>query len=314
MGLAHTRRLAMHPQAHLCGFYDLQVGAAQELRDRFAESALVYETFDEACSAKADAIIIATPTGCHHQQISAAVRAGRHTLAEKPLASTRAEIESLVDLADGHPHLHCVLGYQRRFWHNYRFLREQLTSEKWGQVRSVTFVNTERWEAEIAGTWRDDPDTNFGGFAGDAGSHKIDALMYVTGLQPQELFAVTHNSRSHVPVVASVTGHLSGDIPFTMVFTGNAHNYHEELLIHCDEADVILRNGDVFVAQQNHLQQIPIPANESGPQSTLNPVSGLIQLLSEPMTNPAPFSAALPVFDITNAILESAWQGQPVTL
>lgn len=306
MGLAHTRRLAADVRSQLTGFYDSDTGAAMRLRDQFAPHAAVFETFNEALADDIDAVVIATPTTFHCDQITSALTSGRHVLAEKPLAGTRSEIVQLIELCNAHPHLHCVLGYQRRFWRNYQFLKEELASGRWGALRTVTFVNCERWEADIAGTWRDDTNLNFGGFLGDAGSHKLDALMYVTDLQPERLSAVTHQSHSQVEIIASVTGTLKGNIPLTLSFVGNAHSYHEELRVHSENADLILRDDQVLIAQKNNLQTIDLPAEESGPLSITNPVSGLLDLLNGTTTNPAPLACALAVFDATTSILRSA--------
>jgi predicted dehydrogenase len=46
------------------------------------------------------AVAIATPTATHFELASAALRAGKHVLVEKPLASSVAEGEQLVELAD----------------------------------------------------------------------------------------------------------------------------------------------------------------------------------------------------------------------
>lgn len=314
MGDAHSRRLANDDRAQLIGLYDADESAAIKLRNQFANDATVFASIDQALAAEADAVVIATPTDCHHDQVSAALSAGRHVLAEKPLAGTRSEIVRILKVAEAHPHLHCVLGYQRRFWRNDRYLREELSSGKRGRLRAVTCVICERWEAGIVGTWRDDPAVNYGGFLGDAGSHKIDAMMYVTGLQPRRLYAESQRSRSQVEIMTSVTGTLQGDLPLTMTFIGNAHSYYEELLLHCDAADLILRDERVLIAQNNDVRPVDLPANQSGDRSVANPITGFLDVLNGITSNPAPFSCALPVFDVTAAILQSARDGQPVEL
>jgi len=314
MGEAHAHLLQEDKRAHVIGFFDESESTAIRLRDQCSSDATVFGSFEEALASDSDAVVIATPTGCHHDQIAVALSAGRHVLAEKPLAQGRQEIVNLIRMTESHPQLHCVLGYQRRFWKNHRFLRDEVQSGKWGKVRSVTFVNNEHWEAGIGRTWRDDPSMNFGGFLGDAGSHKIDALMYITGRQPDRLFAMTQNSGSRVEIIASVTGTLDGGIPLTLAFTGNAHSYYEELLIHCDDADLILRDDRVLIARENVVEPVELPIDQSGPLSTANPVSGLLDILSGVATNPSPFLCALPVFDVTAAILRSARDGQSLRL
>jgi predicted dehydrogenase len=49
---------------------------------------------------RADAVAIATPAATHYEIASAALRAGRHVLIEKPMADNLAHARELVDLAD----------------------------------------------------------------------------------------------------------------------------------------------------------------------------------------------------------------------
>ena len=50
--------------------------------------------------ARADAVIVATPTAFHHGLAWQALEAGRHVLVEKPIAATLAEADDLIALAD----------------------------------------------------------------------------------------------------------------------------------------------------------------------------------------------------------------------
>lgn len=304
MGLAHSHRLAEDDRSTIVGFYDPDEAAARRLRDDFAPDAVVCESLDELLdSTDADAAVIATPTSSHYQQIHAVAERGWHVLCEKPLADTRERIVELTELAKS-SELQFMLGYQRRCWTVYRRLRDEIQSGRHGRVRAVTSHNCERWQQTIDGTWRDDPAMNSGGFLNDAGSHKIDVLFFVTGLQPREVFAISDHCESRVPIVSSVIGRLEGDVPLTMTFTGHASSFHEGLYIHCEHADLIVRDWRLWIGRDNEVEEIELPASETGPQSVRNPVSEFLELLNGG-ENPAPFECALPVFDFTTAMLES---------
>src|SRR4051794_12598481 len=60
-----------------------------------------------------DAVWVASPTCLHHVQVLAALRAGKHVLAEKPLATTSAEAWSLVEAAE-QSGVTLATGYQAR--------------------------------------------------------------------------------------------------------------------------------------------------------------------------------------------------------
>ena len=302
MGRLHSERLHADGRARvvaLCDQAELR-DTAVRLRDELAPGARVYCDFDElAARADIDAVVICTPTTLHLSQVLACRDRGWHVLCEKPLAGTRADILRIIDEATrGGPLL--SIGYQRRYWTAYRTLRREVHSGRWGPVRAVTSVNAERWQQTIAGTWRDDPAINWAGFIGDAGSHKIDALFYVTGLRPLEVFAATDLCGSRVEVVASVTARLAGGVPLSMSFVGNSESFNEDLHIHCAEADLKLRDCVLTVTRDG----VPQPIEPFEPHS--DPDAGFIDLLTGCSQNVAPPQCALPVFDFTAAVLESS--------
>ena len=311
MGLAHAQRLARDARSTLVGFYDSNRETAKQLRDRLAPDAPVFESAEDAfAQSTADAAVICTPTSVHAAQVRAAAEHDLHVLCEKPLAATRDEIISLIDLSQGRSNLHFMLGYQRRFWSICRRMKQEVASSQWGNVVGVTAVNTERWQQTIAGTWRDDPEINYGGYLGDAGSHRLDNLFYVTALRLGELSARSTKAGSNVEIVTLVNGELLDDsdreVPFSLSFVGNSSTFHEELFIHCEKADLIMRDFQLFIGRDDQVKPIDLPPEESGRQSTLNPVTGFLDLVTGAEKNISPFECALPVFDMTTAILESA--------
>jgi len=311
MGLAHAERLAGDSRSALAGFFDADREAAMQLRDQVAAGAPVFDSAEDAfAQANADAAVICTPTSVHAAQVRYAARHDLHVLCEKPLAATRDEIIGLIDLSQSLSYLHFMLGYQRRFWAIYRRMKEEIESGQWGNIVSVTAVNSERWQQTIAGTWRDDPDINYGGYLGDAGSHRLDGLFYVTGLGLGNFSARSTKAGSNVEIVTLVNGELLDDgdrvVPFSLSFMGNANSFHEELFIHCEKADLIIRDFQFFIGRDNNVELINLPAEHSGRESTDNPITGFLDLVTGVADNISPLECALPVFDMTTAILDAA--------
>jgi predicted dehydrogenase len=230
-------------------------------------------------------------------------------LCEKPLANTRENIEELVRrAANGAPTL--SVAYQRRYSSVYRTLRRELLSGRWGAIRAVAALLVEDWQSTIGGTWRDDPAHNRGGFVGDAGSHKIDAVFYVTALKALEVFAHCDCCGSQVEITATVCGRLEGGVALGMTFCGHAHHFGEDFHVTCEKADLLVREGRLWMAREDKIE--PFPDSEMEPES--NPVSGFIDALEGKQPNVAPPDCALPVFDLTQAILESSRTNGPIRL
>ncbi len=306
IGRLHAERLSRDDRAKLVAFCDPVRETAVEFLDRYQSGAAVYTDFGELPDDESlDAVVLCTPTLLHYEQVSTCWKRGWHVLCEKPLAESRAHIKDLIAAADaGGPLL--SIAYQRRHWAIYETLRRELQSGAWGPLRTITLDMAERWQPTIGGRWRDDPRHNPGGFLSDAGSHKVDLLFYLTGLVPEEVFAVSENHGSRVDIVTSIVGRLSGGVTLSMNFIGNSEHWHEELHVYCERADFIVRDSRLWRAEANELHEIAITDTCSDPDRRF------LDCLTQGVENPAPAECALPVSDFTDAVLRSAKTGQVV--
>jgi predicted dehydrogenase len=94
-GRIHALKAAASARARLIGVYDLD---AERARAVGWEAGVPPMDF-AALLAASDAIVVSAPAEAHHDLAAAAIRAGRHVLIEKPIASTLAEAEDLAALA-----------------------------------------------------------------------------------------------------------------------------------------------------------------------------------------------------------------------
>ena len=308
IGRLHAERIVADGRARIVALCDpLPVNAAR-LRDEFANDARLFTSFgDLVANCLFETAVVCTPTNQHFDQVRLLRERHVHVLCEKPLADSRERIVQLIEAArTGKPAL--SIAYQRRCWSVYRTLRREVQSGRHGPVRSLTAHVSERWQQTIAGTWRDDPAFNPGGFIGDAGSHKIDIVFFVTGLAPREVFAHSDQRGSRVEIVTTLSARLENDVALSMNFIGDSQHFREEFQVHCAEADLICRDGAVFIARHNKVERVVDLERES------NPNAAFIDLLSGEAENFAPASVALPVWDFTQAVLESARTGRLIRL
>jgi predicted dehydrogenase len=303
MGRHHGQLLAQDRRAQITALFDPHEAAARSLATDLAPSAAVCRSLDELWQrADVDAVVLCTPTREHFAQASTALARGWHLLCEKPLATTADDIRSLIVLGQqartrGQQF---SVGYQRRHWSTFRTLRREVQSGRWGRVRSISVHCVEHWQPTIAGTWRDDPAQNPGGFVGDAGSHKLDILFYIAGLPPREVFARSWSRGSRVEIVTHAAAVFGDDVPVTLSLIGDAQHLSEDWHFHCAEADLILREDRLLIARHNRVE--PVPANE--PQS--EPVPSFLDTICDGAAELAPPECAEPVFQLTQALLESS--------
>ncbi|HTI00478.1 MAG TPA: Gfo/Idh/MocA family oxidoreductase [Acidisoma sp.] len=109
-GRFHALKAAASPQAQLVGVYDRDPERARTVGWEAGAPPL---PFAELIAAS-DAIIIAAPAEAHYELAAQAIRAGRHVLIEKPIASTLEEADSLAALAAEH-NVVLQVGHLERF-------------------------------------------------------------------------------------------------------------------------------------------------------------------------------------------------------
>ena len=94
----HIPEYAAHPAARLTGYYDLNQERAQALAAQWGGRA--YPTWEALLADPAiDAVSICAANTAHAELTIAALRAGKHVLCEKPMATTLADCEAMVAAA-----------------------------------------------------------------------------------------------------------------------------------------------------------------------------------------------------------------------
>ena len=306
----HAQRMHADGRARWSVLFDPSPEAARGMQAEFAPEAHISPTINDLLSRQdIDAVVICTPTHLHFEQVRACRERGWPVLCEKPLADTRERIEQLIsETAAGGPLL--AVAYQRRYQTAYRTLRREVQSGRWGRVLAVASHNCEHWEQlqALPNTWRNDPRQNPGGYIGDAGSHKLDIIFYITGLRPEEVFAHSSQSGRQVEIITTVSARLTGGVPLGMTFLGNAHHFAEFLHIVCERADFKLVDNDLFIGRDNKLE----PLTNLEPES--NPITAFLDCLLDGAINTAPAECARPVFQFTRGVLESSKSGAAVRM
>ncbi|MCC7492963.1 MAG: Gfo/Idh/MocA family oxidoreductase [Fimbriimonadaceae bacterium] len=186
-----------------------------------------------------DAVVISTPHTLHYQQILDSFAAGCHVLTEKPMCCSVAEARELLARRDALGK-HLQIGYQRHFLGGYRWVRQQIASGAAGAVRFVTAWQAQDWlSGQLAkgGTWRIAAGLSGGGQLNDSGSHLVDIILWMTGLQPTAVSAAVDHRGQEVDILSAVTAECDGGAIASLSVIGESVlPFGEQIVIWCDHA------------------------------------------------------------------------------
>ncbi len=140
--------------------------------------------FDDLLNdAELDAIVVATPVHLHHELAKKSLLAGKHTFIEKPMASSSAECEELVQLAAKN-NLILMVGHTFIYSTPVRKIKEIVAS---GDIGDVQYISSRRlnlglFQKDINVTW-------------DLAPHDIAIILYLIGKPPA---SVNCQGKAHV--------------------------------------------------------------------------------------------------------------------
>ena len=122
-----------------------------------------------------DLVVIASPTGDHVEHVLRSLEAGVHVLVDKPLATSAADAQHLVDAADGR-----LTVFQNRRWDPEQLaLVDLLARGALGDVHRFE-RRWERFRPQPQDRWKEN-DVDAGGLLLDLGAHLVDSAVQLFG-------------------------------------------------------------------------------------------------------------------------------------
>lgn len=251
MGSLHARTLRSSRQATLCAVVDRSQSAADTAAAEFGVPA--YTDLAQAIEeTRPDAAIIATPDPFHREPVETAIEAGLAVLIEKPLATTTADAEAIVELATQRG-TRLMTGHIGRFYPRYVATADAVHS---GRLGKPVMVTASTWGQTALGARVSGMTNPLWHFA----IHDIDTLQWVTGGVVSEVHgAQIVESASGVSVFAA-TGTLSTGAGFHLAagwtLPGKAAP-RRDVKVHCEQGvvEATWRTDGVTVTAEDGAQE-----------------------------------------------------------
>ena len=186
IGQVHMRGIASGvPNAVIRSLADPMISPeAEQLARSIGVSQIVLNYHDVIDDPKIDAILICSPTDLHAKISIEAIHAGKHVFCEKPVDHELARIAQVESaLKSSGKNLKYQVGFNRRYDHNFRALRQAVLD---GKIGDVQFVRVSSRDPKV-------PHAGFvqssGGLFLDMMIHDLDMIRYLSGSEVVEVFA-----------------------------------------------------------------------------------------------------------------------------
>ena len=315
LGMAMGREFGRHDRGAVAALTDVNPDSLEEAAAELGvpEESL-YEDHGTMLEAETlDGLVITTPHALHYEQITAGLDHGLHVLCEKPMCTDLGDAKDLVDRVESSDRT-VMLGYQRHLDRSFRAARRY-----WQECdERPTFVNahvTQDWINEVEGSWKANPDLSGGGQLYDTGSHLVDSILWITGLEPRSVTAQMefHDDAERVDTQAGVTVQFENGAVATIAVSGDTPRVNEGIQIWGDDGATVVTGREWNPREYTEIDaegHITDPNGERG--SVMAKADAFIEAIEEGSEPPATVHDGLRSTAVTEAAYEAARSGERI--
>ncbi|HET6519479.1 MAG TPA: inositol 2-dehydrogenase [Geminicoccaceae bacterium] len=180
IGKIHAGNLARHEAFELRYVVDVHEPSARALADQYG--ARVTDTATALADPELEAVLIASSTDTHADLIEAAAGARKAIFCEKPIDLDRGRVDACLAVV-AEAGVPCMIGFNRRFDHSFRALKEGIDAGRVGAVEIVTIISRDPGPPPV------DYIRVSGGLFRDMTIHDFDMGRWLLGEEPVQVFA-----------------------------------------------------------------------------------------------------------------------------
>ena len=248
---SHMRRLSAIDGGELVAITDPSEAALEAALEQI-KGAKKLPTFEDHKAmldgVEMDAVMISTPHTLHYDQIMDSFSADLHVLCEKPMVCNTTHAKRVIETWKTSGKVMCV-SYQRHTTGAFRYCREKIVSGEMGDVVFINSLQSQNWfQRQVGGgTWRSKMKWSGGGQLNDSGSHLIDIVLWMSDLQPAEVFAYQDRMGSEVDILSAIDVKFDNGTLCTFSVVGYQawSGMFEETTIWLEKGQLAIRGDEV---------------------------------------------------------------------
>lgn len=309
---SHAAAYQQHPQTDLTGVCDLRQEALDEFRANWADTwpdMHYYQNYQEMLEREQpDIVSVVTPDHLHADiTVDAIQGSAQAVLCEKPIATTLAEADRMIEAAEAHGVL-LSIEHTRRWDPRFHAVREMIRAGTVGPLRNVI----SNLYGPRAMLFRN-------------GTHMIDMICFFTEADPAWVFALLEPGFAHFREYQGDGGHDPDTDPAAnayMHFANGVEAYFNcvksnftgsQFELVCDDVRIEISDRQTtLIRSTGHLEwsrMEMVPAQEFGLTHQSGAVAELVHVLEQGGDLVSPGHEARKTLEIMLAILQSHTQG-----
>ncbi|HWA88079.1 MAG TPA: Gfo/Idh/MocA family oxidoreductase [Opitutus sp.] len=180
IGLDHLGSFRSHPAARLAAIADTHADRAAEAAKMFDVPLVAADYRELLARADIDVVSIALPNYLHFPVALDALKAGKHVMLDKPMATNARDAARLIAEARKR-RVHFMVGQNQRFSPDVQTLKQLVLKGVLGEVYHAKTAWTRRSGIPRIGSWFTQKKFAGGGCTYDIGVHSLDRCLYLMG-------------------------------------------------------------------------------------------------------------------------------------
>jgi predicted dehydrogenase len=180
IGLDHISSFQQHPDAKVLAVVDTSPARASEAAKLYQISTFTTDYREILARDDIDVVSIALPNCLHAPVALEALKAGKHVMIDKPMATNASDAAKLVNEAKKRRRL-LMVGQNNRFSPDVQTLKQLVLKGVLGEVYHAKTAWTRRGGIPRIGSWFTQKKFAGGGSTYDIGAHALDRCLYLMG-------------------------------------------------------------------------------------------------------------------------------------
>ncbi|KML05993.1 Gfo/Idh/MocA family protein [Rossellomorea marisflavi] len=322
----HIPEYMANEHAEIVAVCDIVKDRAEEMADQIGAKA--YTDYKELLKDESiKAVSVCTPNALHAPISIDALKAGKHVLCEKPMATSTEEAQAMIDAAN-QAGRKLMIGHNQRFVPSHQKAKELISKGEAGKIYSFRTAfghgGPEGWSVDGKDSWFFRKEEAFIGAMGDLGVHKTDLMRYILGEEFVEVGAfVETSSKENADVddtAVCVLKTESGTIG-TLAASWSYQKEDNSTVIYGEKAVLRLEEDPVnsLVVQYSTGEVVKyelggIQTNDDGGQSASGVIDRFVTSVVEDVPAAVPGEEAMKSLQVVLGALESSKTKQIIRL